>query len=334
MQRDIALVQDLLGQMQPGNARSEGGLTLVPYFASAPAKDYLLASEALAQGLLKIGEVGSGEVPNVVVQNNADLPALLLDGEHLEGARQSRILNVSALLPAGKGTVLPVSCVEQGRWGYTGDPDFSSSDHHAYSRLRRTQAEMAVTSVREGRERRPNQVAVWAEVASKHAQTGTRSDTGAMRDSFEHQRHSLDTVLRSFASPEPGQTGVIACIGGEPVVMDAFDRPETLEKMWSRLISGYALDSIGVPATEPAPGVVEEFVAQARLGEFSGHQGIGLGNDVLVTSRSVVGSALTWEGGIVHIGLFGRTSVRPYNLPGGRMASPRSRRRMRGYFHD
>jgi hypothetical protein len=333
MQDNIELVQDLLGQMRPGSPRSEGALTLVPFFASAPAKDYLIASEAIESGLLKIGEVGSGEVPNVVVQNSADLPVLLLDGEHIEGARQSRILNVTALVAAGKETLLPVSCVEQGRWGYTGTQSFAPSPDHAYSRLRRAQAEMSVAAVSLGHERRPDQGAVWQEVAQKHAETGARSDTGAMRDSFERQRHALTSITRAFGRPEPGQTGVLACIGGEPVVLDAFDRPETLYKMWQRLISGYALDAIGVRTEQRNSGAADRFLGEAARGDFLLQPSIGIGEDVVVSGGEVVGNALAWDGGVVHLALFGRTRPPRRSSGGGRMASPTSRRQRRGHFH-
>ncbi len=66
--------------MVPGTPRHEAGLTLVPFFAAAPAKDYFLAAEAAELGVIEIGDVGGGDVPNIVVQNKSDLPVLLVDG--------------------------------------------------------------------------------------------------------------------------------------------------------------------------------------------------------------------------------------------------------------
>ena len=331
---EMNLVRDLLSQMTPGTPRHEAGLTLVPFFAAASAKDYFLAAEAAALNLIEIAEVGGGDVPNVAIHNKSELPVLLVDGEHLEGAKQNRIINVSALIAERSRTILPVSCVEQGRWGYTGDAGFAPSKDHAYARLRRMQAEASVTAARAGRERRPGQGEVWAEVSSKHAEMGVRSSTGAMRDSYEGHRAALHAIEQAFAQPEPGQTGVLACIGGEPVVLDAFDSPDTLNKMWKRLISGYAMDALQAPAVKVAPGVAEEFIAQGRGGEFSIHDPVGIGTDVVVTSSAVVGNALAWQNGVVHLSLFGRGRSNGSDGAGGRIATPVSRRRMRRHFHS
>jgi hypothetical protein len=40
----------------------------------------------------------------------------LLDGEELIGAKQNRALNLTILAPAKQVIVIPVSCVEAGRW--------------------------------------------------------------------------------------------------------------------------------------------------------------------------------------------------------------------------
>lgn len=334
MDKRIKLVRDLLSQMVPGKARRSGGLTLVPFFAAAPANDYFLASEAAGLGLIEIGEVGGGDVPNVVVQNKGDLPVLLVDGEHLEGAKQNRIINVSALIAERSRTILPVSCVEQGRWAYTGDASFAPSQDHAYARLRKMQAEASVVAAHAGRERRPSQGAVWDEVSSKHQEMGVMSSSGAMRDSYEGHRGALRAIQKAFANPEPGQTGVLACIGGEPIVLDAFDRPDTLSKMWKRLVSGYAMDALTAPSDKLPAGVAEEFMAQARAGEFSIQAPVGIGSDVVVTSPAVVGTALAWEEGVVHLTLFGRGRSTDAPDTGGRIATSVTRRRMRRHFHS
>ena len=104
------------------------GLTLVPLSAMATVAKtglYALAAEAIAAGTLVIEETGGGQVPQLVVHNQGDLPVLLVEGEHLEGAMQDRVLNVSVLVAARHDTHIPVSCVEHGRWGYRGSQRFA-----------------------------------------------------------------------------------------------------------------------------------------------------------------------------------------------------------------
>ena len=72
-------------------------------------------------------------MPQLVLKNAGTLPVLLLDGEHLEGAMQNRVLNATVLAAPEHETVIPVSCVEQGRWGYRG----SAGSRRSGSRPRR-----------------------------------------------------------------------------------------------------------------------------------------------------------------------------------------------------
>ncbi|MBT8446990.1 MAG: hypothetical protein KJO38_07570, partial [Gammaproteobacteria bacterium] len=84
--------------------------------------DYLLLGDAVENGWARVQEVSdSGNVPELRVENKADRPVLIMDGEQLIGAKQNRVANLTLLLPAGKTTVIPVSCVEQGRWRSVSD---------------------------------------------------------------------------------------------------------------------------------------------------------------------------------------------------------------------
>ena len=294
--------------LNPKEPKSVGALTLVPLFGGMAAKDYIVGADAFADGLLAIIEVDQdGDVTHLEAHNKAALPVLLIDGEHLEGAKQNRILNATVLVAANRTTTLPVACVEQGRWHYEARPDFAPSDDFAYGRLRSRNAAAKGHSLRTSGSRAVNQTEVWADIALKHDEAGSVSPTGAMRDAFEHRRAELDEIKAAFADPRPGQTGVIACVGGRPVALDAFDRPETLSKLWSRLLSGYALDAVGREKAALEPDAVATFLSSAASATTTSHEGLGLGMDVVITDQSIVGNALTWDEGVVHLALFART---------------------------
>ena len=77
----------------------------------------------------------AGSVPELLVENMGDIRVLFIEGEELVGAKQNRILNTSILVAAKSKTKIPVSCVEQGRWGYK-SKFFGSSGSHSPSKLR------------------------------------------------------------------------------------------------------------------------------------------------------------------------------------------------------
>src|SRR5437667_4791990 len=79
--------------------------------------DYLLLEDAISQGKVRVTELhAGGSVPELRLENAANLPVLVVDGEELVGAKQNRVLNLTVLAPAKQTIVIPVSCVEDARW--------------------------------------------------------------------------------------------------------------------------------------------------------------------------------------------------------------------------
>lgn len=301
----VQLISEGLDRKAP---KTSGPLTLVPLFGGMPAKEYIVGADAFADGSLTITEVDEhGDVTHLEAHNKASLPVMLIDGEHLEGAKQNRILNATVLVAANRTTILPVACVEHGRWHYEDSSDFAPSPDIAYSDLRSKNAVTRAANVRASGSRAVNQGEVWDEVGKMHERLGAPSLTGAMKDGFDHRRDELESMKEPFLEPAPGQTGVIACIDGRPVALDAFDRPETLGKLWPRLLSGYALDAIGHEAVLISDAVIADFLARAAGASTTSHEGLGVGMDVVLTAPEVVGNALTWEDGVVHLAVFARS---------------------------
>ena len=113
-----------------GDPLSFSGLTLIPLFSRRQAPfEYQLLSAAIAAGTAAVEEVGGGRVPTLRIVNRGEQPVLLVDGEHLVGVKQNRILNTTILVPEKSALDIPVSCVEAGRWGVPQDHARPSSPH-------------------------------------------------------------------------------------------------------------------------------------------------------------------------------------------------------------
>ena len=126
------MMAEYFSGMEFGKLQQFGVMGILPVLNNnSEHQEYLTLKEAMIQDLIKITELNdSGAVPQLKVINNADIPVLILDGEELMGAKQNRIVNTSILLREKSETIIPVSCVEQGRWSYT-SKNFQDSDRIA-----------------------------------------------------------------------------------------------------------------------------------------------------------------------------------------------------------
>src|SRR6185437_11391212 len=109
--------------------------------------------------------------------NRGSLPVLILDGEEVVGGLQNRVVNTTLLVPPKTTFNLPVSCIEHGRW-HAEQATFDSGEA-VYPSLRRQKIEQVSASFYVSARPVADQAAVWAEVDSRHHQTGTRSATAA-----------------------------------------------------------------------------------------------------------------------------------------------------------
>jgi hypothetical protein len=153
-----------------GSPTHFGGLTIIPLFrnGSAPAEpDYTLLKEAIGRGTVRVTELSAGgSVPELRFENLGEEPVLLLDGEELVGAKQNRALNLTILAPSKEVIVIPVSCVEAGRWHAESDT-FRPAERVMYARARAAKGAQVSLSMATSDSRRSDQSAIWDEIASK-----------------------------------------------------------------------------------------------------------------------------------------------------------------------
>lgn len=303
----MSAVAECLSKVHLGEPQSHHTLSLYPLLGDGVAEPaYLLLDEALKRGCARVTEVSeAGSVPELRFVNDCPQPVLLLDGEELVGAKQNRILNLSVLAPAHKSIVIPVSCVEAGRW-HAQSAEFASAGRTHYAAGRAQKASQVSASLHTTGSRHSDQSQVWADISAKADRMASYSGTEAAAVLYETHRARLDEYLHAF-SPRPSQVGALFLLNGEVLGLDLFDSARTLSALLPKLVESSALDAIDAGEVEaPAVGPEEarrflDEVAQAQVEQFPA---VGEGEDLRLRHPQVAGGALLANGQVVHLCAF------------------------------
>ena len=292
-----------LPNLRIGNPVCHEALSVFPLFTDTNGGiEYRLSTEALADDSVVVEEINEGgSVPDLSVENRGDTRVLFIEGEELVGAKQNRILNTSVLIAAHAKAKIPVSCVEQGRWGYR-SRSFGSSGSHSPSKLRRALKASVSDSIRKKRGHRSDQGEVWREVACMHASHKVSSSTAAMSDCFDTYRDRI-ADFRERLRYVDGATGMAVAVGGRVVSVDVFDKPETCQKVWDRLLSGVVFDALEAEgAAQPADATaVQRLLENSRTLSWEPTEAVGEGEEYRASSpQGDHASALVFDGVLVH----------------------------------
>ncbi|MFP6686143.1 MAG: DUF6569 family protein, partial [Polyangiaceae bacterium] len=315
-----------------------GAQTIVPLLrvVQAPrgASKATLLGEALAKGEATVTEVClDGSVNEVRVRHAGKELLLLLDGDQLLGARQNRVFNASFLVMPGSDVVLPVSCVERGRWAYQGgegdaaarhggpaDPQyghdgpgdgdggdgdggamaFSASNVTATMMIRSQKMRRVTTSVRQGRGYDADQRAVWTDVDNYLKKSGVYSTTAALQDGIDSRRAAADRALIQIPA-QPTQIGMALVVDGALVAMDLFGSPELYASSHEKIVRGIltGIDSSG-PARGDARQVVSDVITRLGRAKASRRPAPGCGDTLHGELDELAFAAVVHEGEAYH----------------------------------
>jgi hypothetical protein len=307
-------IQGYLGSLQLGEIQQFKNLTMVPVVSDYDdGLGYITLGEALGAGSIEIREVSEGgSVPELRVVNRAGKMVLILDGEELVGAKQNRIVNTTILVAVGAEIVIPVSCVEQGRWNYKSDV-FSSNQRVMNPSIRQVKARDVNASLRSSGEYRSDQSAIWREVAGLASRRGAVSESMDMDLVFDKEAPVIKEYLEGFALVDH-QVGAVFLVNGKVVGMDAFGSSATFSRVFKNLLESYALDAVDRFKKEADVGAgkkaASDVLAGASAAKAESRPSIGLGIDLRLESEKLVGFALEHESRVVHICLFPNTGSR------------------------
>ena len=254
-----------------------------------------------ASGLI-VNELETASVQALRVTNPTDKPVLVVEGEHFVGGKQNRAVNASVLVGSLCDVELPVSCLEQGRWGRR--RTWSRAEAFAPARVRAAQRSGVARSMRDG-SRAGDQCEVWDEVREMLTLEGVDSETDAAADLEQAYRRTAprtDAVEElARRGPLPGQCGIGVARGSRVMAMDLFGAPHLLAAHWGRLIRSYYVES---KPPDGRPSADRLFAQIRRFTRAHAHArrvpGVGLGMEQRIADGRLTGQALTLNGAVVH----------------------------------
>jgi len=238
------IINEYIGGLKLGRKQSYKNLTVFALLSDYDAdSDYLTLDDALSGNLIDVVEKDEGgSVPELKVVNKSDRMVLILDGEELVGAKQNRIVNTTILIAGKTTTVIPVSCVEQGRWSYKSNK-FSSEERLMSCGLRARKANQVKYSLKNRGNFSADQNEIWNDVSALASDLNAESPSMAMSEIYRKEAPSIQKYVKNFDLTD-SQVGAVFMINGKVAGMDCFGKPETFSKVFEKLVESYALDAI------------------------------------------------------------------------------------------
>ncbi len=219
-------------------------LLLFPiYGGNGKGKDYenlKTIEEACKEGFGKFEELKNPDVSRIIFRNSGNYPVFAIDGEEVLGAFQNRVINTAFFSEPNTVIEVPVSCVEEGRWG--GGRSFIASGTALYPSLRAILLKTTNKNFSRYKTYRSEQSIVWENIRSSLNSLRVSSRTLSLHDAFKGYESQIEWYFENLDFGEA--KGLIAFAGSKFICMDLFISPFLFKKFMPKILRGYAFDAL------------------------------------------------------------------------------------------
>ena len=258
---------------------------------------------AIADESLQVSELDTGaSVPELQVHNPGSTDLLIPAGRVLEGGRQTRTVNVSILVPAGATIIIPVSCVEAGRW--SGGSTFRDSKRMASRSMRMSKGRSVKSNIENHGTKNSDQGEVWNAISDELFSRHLSSESSLFLDaagSIENDQELSELVSNLLGTgPAEGQTGIVVAYGDKIAGLELFTNPDDLRASWEALVNSIVFDSPSSESDENTVidvAAIEAFLVDIAAQEGTIAKGAGLGSEYHVANERYVAHALVDDNG-------------------------------------
>ena len=299
------VINEILSNIEMFEKESYQNMTVIGLNVPNNEMDLMSLEIGLDLGLVEITELDDDNVVGKVkVINNAVTPLLLLDGEEILGSMQNRIVNTTIIIPAQSEKIIPVSCVEAGRW-HSNSTKFHYSNHMATSRVRRDKLHSVSQSLRNKKTFTSDQAGVWKNIAETQEKLEVNSCTSALHDSYIQRESQMEDYKKSFKLHE-NQNGLIVYINGELAGFEIIYNSIRYKEYHDKLLGSYILDAISRIDEEYTVDELEEdeLIEKIRKTPYDSFDSVGLGKDLRLEDDDITGSVMLYEGNLINASFF------------------------------
>jgi hypothetical protein len=295
-------ISALIKLLEVGRPVAHQALTIVPIYRTDTPRpgDFVMLDEAVKNGWIEIGELDGGRVPQVRISNLSKRTIYIMGGEILTGARQDRILASDLLLgPGTRNLVVPVYCVEHGRWTAV-TPNFTTRNNIGTYDLRAKAAGKGETAQSE----------IWNSVAEQNARVGVASPTSAYQDAYEAEGNkrkiqAIEEKMSAIPRLMKDTVGVVIALGGRIVSADIFADAVLFQKQWPKILRSSALSAIGHQGTGKLDQASAATFLKALVDKnYQQKKSLDLGIEYSCLDDDVTVQALAFDGAVVHLAAF------------------------------
>ena len=294
-------ISNFIETLEVGSPVNYQNLTIIPVYSTRifDNTNYSTLDEALRWGWLTISEMGGGSVSEVMLNNHSGRYIYIMGGEILTGCRQDRIVGRDVLIaPRSCNVIVPVYCVEEGRWSAKSDRFYSKNILGTYKLRAAAQKASADT-----------QSTIWGSIRGFNSRLSVRSTTQAYQDAYEDraiksQVTLYERKLQYVPNMNRDTIGVVVAVGGQIVSADIFANPQIFRKLWPKILKSSAFSTISCRAGGyVSQRQAADFLSSLRHNNYYRHKAIDLGEEISASSGVNV-NALVYRNSVLHLAAF------------------------------
>jgi hypothetical protein len=266
---------------------------LSPQTTSIPMIELSQGLESKEVEIVEISE--SGSVNELRVRNHSLKNLLIYEGSLLQGEKQNRIVNATLLLKPQSETVIPVSCVEQGRWSKKSQ-GFSKPNYDATSSMR-YRLKKDILSAKKGHY--SDQSNIWKEVKRFSEKESVSNQTSDFADHYEKSQKKDHVFKEGLKFKSQG----IMARNASSDFTDFVNDGQAFEHILERISKGYEFENNEKNENPKNPDAYLIEALGEEVKDVYAHNSVGLGFDLRIETESHYFNSLLLDDSFVAISI-------------------------------